>query len=546
MNGTVFSHHRQQPDSGLRNASWMSGVCDRLIGGIAVALTAAMALAACSAGAGTAQAGNGSTAPGQLLTIGSTTGPAPSLDPAKIDPAALFYDEAAYDSLLYQAPDGSLQPDLAVRWGFRGSGYTTFQLTLRSGVRFSDGSALTAQVVKAWLEYFKAALGPDSTEASDIASVTTSGTYTVTLQLSKPDPELPLLLSQNYLMGDVVSGPGLSHPSELATRTAGAGPYVLEPGQSVTGDYYTYLPNPYYWDKTLIHYKKIKIEVITNDETTLNALRTGQIDVAEGDLSTVTAARAAGLQVVARSANVIGLALADRAGTKAPPLAKVQVRQAINYAINRDAIASGLFGPYGTVTSQLTRPGLQGYDPQLNDAYPYDPAKAKQLLAAAGYPDGITLPVLSTSLLDIDLITQAIASQLSKVGIHLQIHSDGTFTQYANDLVAGAYPVISFDFGVGDYYQESTTEYLPDAQLNPFHSQDALIEQLYNAAQTQGGAARTATYQKIAARISALAWFAPVILQDRFIFAQPSVAGVQAWTGVTANPDLRDWYPAGK
>ena len=83
--------------------------------------------------------------------------------------------------------------------------------------------------------------------------------------------------------------------------------------------------------------------------------------------------------------------LMDRAGTMNPALGKVEVRQAINYAIDRDAMLKAVAQGHGTVTGQIFPETSPGYDPALDDDYPYDPDKAKQLLAEAGYPDGFTL-----------------------------------------------------------------------------------------------------------------------------------------------------------
>src|SRR6202042_3505972 len=106
---------------------------------------------------------------------------------------------------------------------------------------------------------------------------------------------------------------------------------------------------------------------------------------ANGDPTTIAAARQAGLSVLSAPDLWMGVTLADRGGVLARPLADVRVRQALNYATNRAAIARALFPGTGTPDSQTTVRGGFGYDPALAGAYPYDVAKARQLLAAAGY-----------------------------------------------------------------------------------------------------------------------------------------------------------------
>ena len=241
-------------------------------------------------------------------------------------------------------------------------------------------------------------------------------------------------------------------------------------------------------------------------------------------------------------ANVIGLVFADRAGTMVPALKSLQVRQAINYAIDRPAITAALFGKYGQPTDEITGPGFPGYDPALEGLSGSDPAKAKQLLASAGYPNGLTITVGSTPSASIDLMSQAIAANLAAVGITLDIKSEPA-ASYGQHLLSGFYPAYTFDFGLGDYYSQGNNMYRYNATLNPFHSQDRIMNTLYEDGSRQSAQAAAVTWRKLAAVISSRAWFATVSLIHRFYYARATLDGVK-WQGATASPDIVDIYPA--
>jgi ABC-type transport system substrate-binding protein len=148
----------------------------------------------------------------------------------------------------------------------------------------------------------------------------------------------------------------------------------------------------------------------------------------EGDATTDAPARAHGFGTYDPPGNNTGLFLSILGGSGAAPLKSLQVRQALNYAINRKALAKA-FG--GIPIDQIYT--FDGYDKKLANYYPYNPAKAKQLLAAAGYPNGFTLDALSYGP-DGSLGTpqvQGIAEQLAKVGVTLKITSSTSISDWS-------------------------------------------------------------------------------------------------------------------
>ena len=474
-----------------------------------------LAAAGCGSSGPSGRAGGSKT-----LKVAYGIGPN-SLDPALLDQSAEWYIDLAYDPLIQMGADGRPEPGLATAWRYVGSDNKTFELTLRRGVKFSDGSALTAEGVKAHFEHVKKANGPNAAYLAPVSSIEVVDPLTLRLKLSVPNPLLPTMLSHQYVVGDVISPEALKDPTTLATHTAGAGPYVLDRAATVSGDHYSYRPNPHYWNKAAIRYQRVEIKVIPNQNAVLDALRTGQANFAGGDYTTAAGAKRAGLTVKFTPQVFMGLLLGDRGGKLSKPLADVRVRQAINHAIDRKAIVKAMFDTYGRPTTQTSNG--DGFDPQLDDAYAYDPAKAKALLAQAGYAGGFTLPVLSTPVFSGDTMTQAIAGQLEQVGIKLKTTSVSNAAQYTGRLFGAKYPAAIVGYGSQPMYLEGPGLYLPNAAFNPFRSSDPQLTALYGrlagATQDQIGPLS----RKIQQRLVDLAWFAPVGLAPLVYYADKSV-----------------------
>lgn len=515
---------------------------------VALATATSLALAACgsaatgSAQAGSAQAGGGGKI-GDVLTVGfGIQGPA-TLDPAKAPQNYAWFEELAYEPLIAQRSDGSLAPGLATSWSYVGTGNTDFVLHLRPGVKFSDGGSLTAQGIVDDLRYVTAAAGQMSPFfAGD--TFTATGPLTVTIKAAQPNPDFPEILTQDDVVGDVISEKGLHSPSLLGTHTFGAGPYMLDPSQTVAGDHYTYVPNPDYYDKPAVSWKKVVIKVITDPQSMLNALKTGQVDVANGDPTTIGAARQAGLTVASTPDLWMGVTLADRGGAMVKPLADVRVRQALNYATDRAAISAALFPGTGAPTSQLIVPGGYGYVSALTGAYPYDMSKAKQLLAAAGYPHGFTLKTVTGEYGGMNLVAQALAQQWQKVGVSLQVTDYANANQFYAAAFGAKFPAFMTVFGQIPTWIEGSSLFLPPASYNPFHTASAPLSALYAQEARSFGTHQVTLDQQIESYLVEQAWFVPVVTIGLPYYATKAVAG----TATSAKAPLLELYevrPAG-
>ena len=166
---------------------------------------------------------------------------------------------------------------------------------------------------------------------------------------------------------------------------------------------------------------KVVISVFQDQNAGIQAMKAGQLMLLSSDPLTANSNAASlppTLRIVSEPVGWTGLILSDRNGEGPQPYLKdVRVRQAINYALDRKLMSQALFGKFAEPTAQLQARGFVGYDAKLEERYPYDPAKAKELLAAAGYPNGFELTVAYVNNSMSQFLQQAVGAQLRKVGI---------------------------------------------------------------------------------------------------------------------------------
>ena len=330
---------------------------------------------------------------GGTLTFG-TYGAPPSLNPGIGDPAYSSFYHWAYDSLLILQPDGVFAPNLAMDFGYTDDKNMRYELTLREGVKFSDGTDLDAEAVKAHLDYVRSQPSALAQLLTRVANIEATGPLSLVIELSESDPGLNFAFAQGFGVGNVISPAALSSPETLDLGTAGAGPYMLVPDESIPFDTYIFVPNPHYWNPGRVHWDEVVVRVIPNSSSMIEAMRAGQVHAAHGDATTMAAAADAGLTVISAPQLMVGINLMDRGGTLSAPLADVRVRQALNHGVDREAIAAALLGDGELALSQYALEGHKGYDPALDAVNAYDPDLARQLLEEAGYGDGVTIPVL--------------------------------------------------------------------------------------------------------------------------------------------------------
>ena len=506
----------------------------------------AIGIAACggsSAGNSAAGGSSGSSsAPTDSLAIGVPAPPL-TLNPVTGVPALYMYFD--YDPLIYEASNGSLVPDLATSWHYVGSGNTTFELTLRSGVKFQDGSPLTASAVAASMDYFLHTPGPNAINSGPVASVSTQGSSDVVIHYSKPFPSAPLSLSEDYGFGLPIGPKGLANPSSLSSTSDGTGQYELNPSASVPGSVYAYKANPTYWNPSAIRYKTIQLRPFPSSSAMLAAVQSGQIQVALNiPAANAASAKSSGLKIQIDPSAIQGLALVDRGGVAAKAMADPRVRQAINLAINRPQLVQSVYEGYATPTDEMAAPGTPGYSSDVANEYSYNPTKAKALLAAAGYPHGFTLNVIDAGVTDLNgVLGAALTSELADVGIQVKLNVANTnFGALTKDVLSKQYsgfidPIFSDSASPGDQYILDSQNLLPPNQVfNPFSTTDPTANGLLAKAASDPGSKQNADLTQLMDYLTKQAWFAPVAVIDSVDVLHPNVVAPTVTRTGTPNP----------
>lgn len=415
---------------------------------VAVVVLAAAAAAACA---------DPPPPPGYIV-VGMTNS-ALNLDPrVGVDEASQKAHQLLFNSLVWMDADLRIVPELAD--ALEQPDPTTYVARLRRGVRFHNGRELTsADVVYTFRSFLDPAFRGRSGAYRVVAAVTPVDRYTVEFKLKEPFAPFPI----NLVMGIVQEGSGGAN----ALQPIGTGPYRLE--RFAADDRLTlaafdghYLGRP--------HNDGVVLKVVPDDTMRGLELRKGTVDVIVNDLSPDIVwqlSREGRLQVASAPGTdyaYIGLNL------RHPILSRRDVRRAIGVAIDRDAIVKYLRRGYATPASGIVPPMSWAY---AEDAFElqHDPAEAKRLLDAAGYPDPDgdgPLPrfrvSLKTSTSEVYRVqAAAIQHDLARVGVALDVRSTELAT-LLGDVVRGNFQMYTLQFvGVTD----------PDMLRRVFHSKQA-------------------------------------------------------------------------
>jgi peptide/nickel transport system substrate-binding protein len=498
---------------------------------------ALLALACLSVGSsGAAARGTASSKPVLRMGLGA---PPDTLNPALT--AGGNYTEPFYDApLLHMQTNGKIVGDLATSWHYYNGGrgpHKDFELTLRHDARFSDGEQVDASAVAKWLTYFKKAKGNSSGFFGPSAKFVAHGKWTVQIHTATPVPGIPQLLTELYHWGSVQAPKAVDKPSLFSKGSWGAGPYMVDPAQTINGDHYTLVPNPYYRGKFGAKWSKVTLKVFANPSTMLSAIRSGQIDEGDGDPTTAAAAKAAGFDIVTAPYETIMLYISDFQGTVSKPMGDARVRQAMNYAVDRATIAKTLFNGYATPTSVL----LVSDASAPANYYPYNPAKAKALLQAAGYGNGFTVNThvfAPMGQFGIPLF-QAAASYLAKVGITMKIKSDATGGEWVAENNSKTFPLYFTGYPIVPTTIMTPTYLLPPK--NNFGQYDATVKKLYY--QGLNAANPMPSWKKMWNRVAAQGYFFPIVLQNSIYYVSKHVGGVTTSQARDAQVVPTEWYP---
>jgi peptide/nickel transport system substrate-binding protein len=451
-------------------------------------------------------ASSGAGQRGGTLTLAPVVAPQPwDLKDAGLGNNAQYY-QPVYDPLLRLDAKGNPVANLATAWKYDKT-QTKLTLTLKSGVKFTDGTAFDAAAVKANLEHTKTGANAAAGQIKSIDSVQVVNPTTVTVTLTGPDPALVPSLAN---VGGMMASPKAIADGALKRGPVGTGPYTLDPSATTAGSQYTYVRNPNYWNAQAFPFDKIVLKPLTDPTAILNALRSGQINGAlMTNVKNAAPAKAAGLTVNRiTTGDVDGVFIWDRGGKMVPALGSVKVRQALNYAFDRDAILKTVKQGYGEPTTQVFNQATAAFDSSLDSNYSYDPARAKQLLAEAGYSNGfdVTVPDVSPANPDGQA---AMEQQLKDIGVRVKLDKIPP-TQLLDALLAGKYPMSWFSLGSFSPWDTISKQLQKNSPWNPLKYTDAKAQALIDKAQsTAPGPAQDALYKQLNDYTVEQAWNAP-------------------------------------
>lgn len=466
---------------------------------VAIALAATLALGGCAASPAGPDAAGGENA---TLTLANPLEPV-SFDPAQaLDGDPVQYFQAVYDSLIRRLPNGEYAPMLATAWSYNADN-TVLSLELRDDVTFTDGVPFDAEAVKANLEHFKTAGGMLTSWLNRMVSADVTGEHSIDIVLSEPEPALITYLS---LAAGLMGSPDAIGTDDIKTMPIGTGPYTLDADATSIGSQYTFVKNEDYWNPDIQYYDRIVIKPMADATARVNALVSGQIDATRLEPKQMSQVEAAGLVPHLQELDWYGFTIFDRSGELVPALADPRVRQAINLAVDKEKILETIFLDTGTPTSQIFGPGSSGYVEALEDAYTYDPEKAKELIEESGFTDiTIELPVLTTS---DPALTAVVVEQLAAVGITLAIKEIPP-ADLASEILPGKYPMFMWSMGQSTTWLMIRNYIAEDATLNLRHSADPVIAELIAQIQGADESEAEATAKELNEYLVEQAWFAP-------------------------------------
>lgn len=420
--------------------------------GLAALAAAAFSLATAALQPAAAQAGAG-----PLLRIASAFD-AQTMDPHAI---ALLYNSRVvtqvYEGLVNRDEKYKLEPGLALSWQMVSP--TAWRFKLRPGVVFHDGTPFTADDAVFSLQRALTPPSQRSFQLGGVAAVKKIDTLTLEVQLQAPDAVLPEKLSFIGMMSKAwAEKHGVQRAQDFnakqetfAVRHAnGTGPYRLERHEP---DVRTTLRRHTGWwgwaDKRSGNVGQVNFVVIKSDATRLAALSSGEVDLVldppyqdirrlQNDARiTLTQAADIGQQYLGFDQARPELEGSDVKGRN--PFKDLRVRQAVYHAINVPLIVDKVLRGQAQPTGAFLSPMVDGSLAELDRRLPYNPARARQLLGEAGYPNGFSVPLDCVNVAWRENVCQAVAAMLTQVGIRTQLRSAPS-TQFFPRLTGGNTP----------------------------------------------------------------------------------------------------------
>lgn len=322
-----------------------------------------------------------------------------------------------YDFLVRYTPDLAIKPCLATSWTASGS---TWTFKLRHDVKFQDGTAFDATAVKA---HFDRLLGPEKPLRANlwvpyVASVDVVDASTVRFTTTYPNPSFLTRLADST--GAIESPTAFKkYGKDLARHPVGTGPFMFS--EWVSDEHLTVVRNDSYWgDKAYLD--SVTVRPIADPSARVIALTSGDVQLAIQIPPEQIAIVSKDPRLTIESKETLRYLFVGMNVLK-KPFNDIRVRQALNYAVDKESIVKNLYQGSAEALYGAVPNGAAGYAPV--SGFKYDPGKAKQLLAAAGYPNGFSTTMTGPKgryLKDFEL-EQAVQQQLGAVGINASLQN---------------------------------------------------------------------------------------------------------------------------
>ena len=380
-------------------------------------LVSTMLATGCSSGESTGDAAD-PVETGGTIRVGVDSLPPGKGDPYKgVGSPEVYTHAAMFDALTLVGPGGKALPALATEWSQPTA--TTWEFKLRDGVTFSNGEKFDADAVVATYDYLiKDPEGSASVVAADVKTISSARAkdpLTVEFTTSSPDAMIPARVGEVYI-------PAPKKFADLGMKGFANDPIGTGPFQVDT------------WEPNLLKLSAFKgswrapkadsmeINVLPEPAARFQALQSGQIDLAiqlSPDQTKQLDGKRAEAHIVP-TAQVMSLAFITELGDS--PMKKREVREALNYAVDKESMAKSLLLGVGKPNGSGVTDAAVGYDPDIKP-FPYDPAKAKKMLADAGYPNGFsfTADVTVGSFPADSQIYQLMQQNLADVGVQVEL-----------------------------------------------------------------------------------------------------------------------------
>ena len=485
-------------------------------------------LAACSSGSGGSTSSSTSKASassgGDTLRVG-IVGPPDSIDPAVGQGGGDYLElYPMFDRLFNFNPQtGALEPGLALSYRYVGSNKLSFQITLRQGVKFQDGTPFNAAAVKTSFEHYIASGIYADLDSTYVKSFTVNSTYVITINLAQDYSALPYILADRA--GMIVSPTALAkYGKNFAIHPVGAGPYMFS--SQVAGSSITLVRSPHYWDPSAVHLAGITYTIFQSQQAMESAARAGQINFAEGVAATDVPSLKKDSSLVTRTLPSLSYTELVFNPKLAGPLSSEKFRQAINYAINRNAVNQVLQGGLGKPMWQIMPPGNPYYNTAISPTYPYSPAKATSLVASSGFKANASFSCLLPTPSPYQTYAPLIQSELAAVGIKMNLVEEGIVQSLTDYNVRQKYPCFFIGFsGRPDPWETFEQNFASYGIYNGGRYNFGIDALLNQANQIYAPTGRKQIFDQMAAVIAKTTPFAPLVTTPLLVSYSTQVKG---------------------